>query len=65
MASLTPSLVVEDIDVSTGHQLAEAFVFKGNLYVRDTAIFELLKHGLRTEEVNSNATNYGDRAVYN
>ena len=57
-------LEVKDIDVSIVHRLAEGLAFRGELYVRDTAIFELLKHGLRAEEVSKlNIGDYGDRAV--
>ncbi len=55
---------VKDIDVSLVHRLAEGLEYRGNLYVRDTAIFELLKHGLRAEEVSKlNVSDYGDRTV--
>ena len=46
------------------HRLAEGLAFRDELYVRDTAIFELLKHGLRAEEVSKlNVGHYGDLAV--
>ncbi|MGB3291660.1 MAG: tyrosine-type recombinase/integrase [Phormidesmis sp.] len=55
---------VKDIDVSLVHRLAEGLEYRGDLCVRDTAIFELLKHGLRAEEVSKlNVGDYGDRTV--
>ena len=55
---------VKDIDVSLVHRLAEGLEYRGDLCVRDTAIFELLKHGLRAEEVSKlNVGDYGARAV--
>ena len=57
-------LEVKDIDVSIVHRLAEGLAFRGELYARDTAIFELLNHGLRAEEVSKlNVGDYGDHAV--
>jgi integrase/recombinase XerD len=72
--SLNPTLTVEkmrpdpvevkDLDVSIVHQLAKGLAFRGELYVRDTAIFELLKHGLRAEEVSKlNVGDYSDRTI--
>lgn len=72
--SLNPTLTIEkirpdpievrDLTVSIVRQLAEGLAFRGELYVRDTAIFELLKHGLRAEEVSRlNVGDYGDRTV--
>jgi integrase/recombinase XerD len=37
---------VKDLDVAIVHKLAEGLAFRGELYFRDAAIFELLKHGL-------------------
>jgi integrase/recombinase XerD len=55
---------VKDIDVSIVQKLAKGLSFRGEMYFRDTAIFELLKHGLRAEEVSSlNVSDYGDRTV--
>lgn len=72
--SLNPTITIEmvkaepmevkDLDVSIVHRLAEGLPFRGELYFRDAAIFELLKHGLRAEEVSKlDVGDYGDRAV--
>ena len=57
-------LEVKDLDVAIVHRLAEGLSFRGELYFRDTAIFELLKHGLRADEVSKlNAGDYAERTV--
>ena len=57
-------LEVKDLDVSIVHRLAEGLSFRGELYFRDAAIFELLKHGLRAEEVSKlNVGDYAERTV--
>lgn len=57
-------LEVKDLNLSIVHRLAEALSFRGELYFRDTAIFEVLKHGLRAEEVSKlNVGDYADRSI--
>ncbi|MEM6256515.1 MAG: tyrosine-type recombinase/integrase [Cyanobacteria bacterium P01_D01_bin.156] len=53
----TPSQV-KDLEVSIIQTLEEVLPFRGERYSRDRAIFELLKHGLRANEVA--ARNVGD-----
>ena len=51
----------KDMEISAVRQLAEGLEYRGqreSLSVRDTAIFELLKHGLRATEVSN--LNIGD-----
>ncbi|MEM6453284.1 MAG: tyrosine-type recombinase/integrase [Cyanobacteria bacterium P01_D01_bin.105] len=58
----------KDIEVAAVHQLAEGLEYRGQyeqLSVRDTAIFELLKHGLRGKEVSKLDTDdYNKQAVH-
>lgn len=49
---------VKDLEVSIIQTLEEVLPFRGERYNRDQAIFELLKHGLRANEVA--ARNVGD-----
>ncbi|MEM9947207.1 MAG: tyrosine-type recombinase/integrase [Cyanobacteria bacterium P01_D01_bin.36] len=65
-----PAAPVEtkDMEVVAVRQLAEGLEYRGQyeqLSVRDTAIFELLKHGLRAEEVSKLDTgDYNKQAVH-
>ena len=57
-------LEVKDLDISVVHRLAEGLSFRGELCTRDTAIFEVLKHGLRAEEVSHlDIGDYKDSAI--
>ncbi|MEL6353273.1 MAG: tyrosine-type recombinase/integrase [Cyanobacteria bacterium J06627_28] len=50
----------KDMEVAAVHQLAEGLEYRGRyeqLSIRDAAIFETLKHGLRAEEVSKLDTN--------
>ncbi|EDX82794.1 Phage integrase, N-terminal SAM-like domain protein [Synechococcus sp. PCC 7335] len=57
----------KDIEVAAVRQLAEGLEYRGQreqLSTRDTAIFELLKHGLRATEVSKlNIGDYNGQAV--
>ena len=57
----------KDMEIAAVHQLAEGLDYRGqreSLSVRDTAIFELLKHGLRATEVsNLDVGNYNGQAI--
>lgn len=55
---------VKDLDVSIIQALEEVLAFRGERYTRDRAIFELLKHGLRANEVASrNVGDYNHRSI--
>lgn len=55
---------VRDLDVSIIQSLEEVLPFRGETYERDRAIFELLKHGLRANEVAArNVGDYNDRSI--
>ncbi|MEN8443646.1 MAG: tyrosine-type recombinase/integrase [Cyanobacteria bacterium J06555_13] len=58
----------KDMEVAAVHQLADGLEYRGQreqLSVRDTAIFELLKHGLRAKEVSKLDTDdYNKQAVH-
>ena len=58
----------KDMEVAAVRQLADGLEYRGQykqLSVRDTAIFELLKHGLRAEEVSKLDTDdYNKQAVH-
>ncbi len=49
---------VKDLEIRTVRSLEEALSFRGQLEVRDRALLETLKHGLRAEEVSG--LNVGD-----
>ena len=57
----------KDMEIAAVHELAEALEYRGqraSLSVRDTAIFEVLKHGLRATEVSSlNIGNYSGQGL--
>ena len=57
----------KDMEVTAVRQLAEGLEYRGQreqLDIRDTAIFELLKHGLRATEVSKlNIKDYNGQAV--
>jgi integrase/recombinase XerD len=57
----------KDMEITAVHQLAAGLEYRGQqapLSIRDTAIFELLKHGLRAIEVsNLNIGNYNGQVI--
>lgn len=57
----------KDMEIQAVHQLASGLEYRGqreSLSIRDTAIFELLKHGLRATEVsNLNIGDYSGQAI--
>ena len=58
---------VKDMEVGAVHQLADALEYRGQreqLSIRDTAIFEVFKHGLRSMEIsNLNIGNYSGQSL--
>ena len=55
---------VKDLEVSIIQTLEEVLPFRGERYNRDRAIFELLKHGLRANEVAArNVGDYGNQSI--
>ena len=59
-----PPADIKDLDVSIVQQLEAMLPYRGDRYSRDRAIFALLKHGLRADEVASlSIGDYQDRAI--
>ena len=55
---------VKDLEVSIIQTLEEVLPFRGERYNRVRAIFELLKHGLRANEVAArNVSDYGNQSI--
>ncbi|MEM1239271.1 MAG: tyrosine-type recombinase/integrase [Cyanobacteria bacterium P01_H01_bin.26] len=55
---------VKDLEVPIIQTLEEVLPFRGERYKRDRAIFELLKHGLRANEVaGRNVGDYGSQSI--
>ncbi len=55
---------VKDLEVSIIQTLEEVLPFRGERYNRDRAIFELLKHGLRANEVAArDVGDYGNHSI--
>ena len=55
---------VKDLEVSIIQSLEDVLPFRGETYERDRAIFELLKHGLRANEVAArNVDDYDNRSI--
>lgn len=59
-----PPTEVKDLEVSVVQQLEAMLPYRGERYFRDRAIFEVLKHGLRANEIASRTIgDYANRAI--
>ena len=59
-----PPTEVKDLEVSVVQQLEAMLPYRGERYFRDRAIFEVLKHGLRANEIASRVIgDYANHAI--
>ena len=59
-----PPTEVKDLEVSVVQQLEAMLPYRGERYFRDRAIFEVLKHGLRANEIASRTIgDYANHAI--